>query len=298
MDEIKNVAIYTRVSTEEQSEHGFSLESQKERLRSYCEARGWVIYQIYTDAGKSGRNTTRRPAYQKMLNDIDKWDGILVIKMDRIHRNQKNFTTMMQQLRKKDKEFISMSESLDTSTAMGRFVMDIISRIAQLESEQTGERVFIGMKQKANQDGSGYIGGRVPYGYRMDKSNPRKHKIVEVPKELEIVKQAFQLYADGFSFRQIGKKLNKSDTTIRYYLNNVFYAGFERWTNIFKPNDYIEPLIDIELWNDCQIKMRSRCRSHSYDPIIIKERSKAFTLNKKETKCIPIINRAKHNLAY
>ena len=141
------VAIYTRVSTEDQAKEGFSLKAQLDKLRSYCKARGWEIAGEYTDDGYSGR-TTRRPAYQKMMREMDKWDAILVIKMDRIHRNSKNFMMMMEQLRARGKEFVSMTESLDTSTAMGRFVMDIIQRIAQLESEQIGERVYVGMNKK------------------------------------------------------------------------------------------------------------------------------------------------------
>ena len=95
---------------------------------------------------------------------MDKWDAILVIKMDRIHRNQKNFMFMMEQLNKNKKEFVSMSESFDTSTAIGRFVMNIIQGIAQLESEQIGERVYIGMEQKAKTNG-GMLGFNIPYGY-------------------------------------------------------------------------------------------------------------------------------------
>jgi len=146
--DIEIVALYTRVSTEDQAKEGFSLDSKLDRLRSYCKARQWKIYKEYVDDGYSGRNI-RRPQYQEMFEDINNWDGIVVIKMDRIHRNQNNFTKMMMDLRKNNKEFVSMSESLDTSTAMGRFVAGIISGIAQLESEQTGERVFLSQFHKA-----------------------------------------------------------------------------------------------------------------------------------------------------
>ncbi|HEC81132.1 MAG TPA: recombinase family protein, partial [Thermoplasmatales archaeon] len=157
------VAIYTRVSTEDQAKEGFSLNAQLDKLRSYCKARDWVIADEYVDDGYSGR-TTKRPAYQRMMEEMDKWDILLVIKMDRIHRNSKNVMLMMEQLKKEGKEFVSMMESLDTSTAMGRFVMDIIQRIAQLESEQIGERVYIGMEQKAKTNG-GILGFNIPYGY-------------------------------------------------------------------------------------------------------------------------------------
>ncbi|MCK4443603.1 MAG: recombinase family protein, partial [Thermoplasmata archaeon] len=160
---MNRVAIYSRVSTEDQAKEGFSLDAQKDRLRAYCQAKGWETAGEYVDDGHSGRDI-RRPAYQRMLEEKDNWDTLLVIKMDRIHRNSKNFMEMMDDLKKWGKEFSSMQESLDTSTAMGRFVMDIIQRIAQLESEQIGERVYMGMKQKASTVG-GSLGSPPPYGY-------------------------------------------------------------------------------------------------------------------------------------
>ncbi|MFQ6060416.1 MAG: recombinase family protein, partial [Thermoplasmata archaeon] len=80
------VAIYARVSTEDQAKEGYSLDAQIDRLRAYCQAKGWEISGEYVDDGHSGRDT-RRPAYQRMLEERDNWDTILVIKMDRIHRN-------------------------------------------------------------------------------------------------------------------------------------------------------------------------------------------------------------------
>ena len=132
--QLRLAALYTRVSTEDQAKEGFSLDAQIDKLKAYCTARDWVIADKYIDDGYSGRNT-KRPEYARMMNEMDKWDTLLVIKMDRIHRNSKNFMEMMEDLKKNEKEFVSMTESLDTSTAMGRFVIDIIRRIAQLESE-------------------------------------------------------------------------------------------------------------------------------------------------------------------
>src|SRR5437016_14102267 len=83
------VALYTRVSTEDQAKEGFSLGAQRERLEAYCLARDWAGVARYVDDGHSGRNT-RRPAYGKMIAERDRWDAILVIKMSRIHRNSRN----------------------------------------------------------------------------------------------------------------------------------------------------------------------------------------------------------------
>src|SRR5207237_8978505 len=100
-----------------------------------CLGRGWEVAARYVDEWHSGRNT-RRPAYQRMFEERDRWDAILVIKMVRIHRNARNFMEMMDQLGEWEKDFVSATESLDTSTAMGRFVMNIIQRHEQLEYQQ------------------------------------------------------------------------------------------------------------------------------------------------------------------
>src|SRR5437899_4112255 len=113
-----------------------------------------------------------------MMAERERWDALLVIKMDRIHRNSRNFMEMMENLREWGKDFVSASESLDTSTAMGRFVMDIIQRIAQLESEQIGERVYMGMSQKARV-GPGIVGFHAPLGYEVTEGRLVPHPAAE-----------------------------------------------------------------------------------------------------------------------
>jgi DNA invertase Pin-like site-specific DNA recombinase len=238
--ECLRAAIYTRVSTDEQAQGGFSLDAQLDKLRAFCKAKDLVIAGEYVDGGFSGRNI-KRPEYQRMFNDIGKWDIVLVLKMDRIHRSQKNFIAMMEQLAKLEKEFISMQESFDTSTAMGRFVMNIMSLIAQLESEQIGERISTALVQKAKSDVAGYMNHRVPYGYRWDLD---KKKHIEVPEELANVRKIFQFYHDGFNLRQISDKTGISKSSIRYYLHNSFYAGMERWCNFFRKSD-LQPVITV-----------------------------------------------------
>src|SRR5438876_9364425 len=197
------VAIYTRVSTEDQAKEGFSLEAQRERLEAYCLARDWSVAARYTDEGHTGRNI-RRPAYQKMMAERDAWDALLVIKMDRIHRNSRNFMEMMENLGEWKKDFVSASESLDTSTAMGRFVMDIIQRIAQLESEQIGERVKLGMTQKAK-EGPGILGFHAPLGYDISEG-----RLVRNDREAAVVCEIFERCAAGETLEEIASGLNAS----------------------------------------------------------------------------------------
>lgn len=240
------VAIYTRVSTEDQAKEGFSLGAQMDRLKSYCEARDWVIFKEFVDDGYSGRKINR-PAYQEMMEDIESWDILLVLKMDRIHRNSKNFMEMMDSLRQHDREFVSMNESLDTSTAMGRFVMDIIQRIAQLESEQIGERVFAGMQQKAqtpveklDPERSPYLGFGHPFGY-----DYKDGTLYLNEKEAQAVIEIYKMYKSGKSLSTIikhlknkgvppkrGKKWHKM--TISKILKNPLYYGYLRWDGILR----------------------------------------------------------------
>src|SRR5207244_10700196 len=83
------VALYTRVSTEDQAKEGFSLGAQRERLDAYCLARDWEVVARYVDDGHPGRNI-RRPGYEKLIWERGRWDAIRLIKMDRMHRNSPN----------------------------------------------------------------------------------------------------------------------------------------------------------------------------------------------------------------
>lgn len=245
-------ALYTRVSTEDQAKEGFSLDAQLEKLNAYCKARDWDVAGTYVDDGYSGRNT-RRPAYAQLLEEMDSWDTLLVIKMDRIHRNSKNFMIMMEKLKERDKEFVSMTESLDTSTAMGRFVMDIIQRIAQLESEQIGERVYDGMEQKARTNG-GTLGFNIPYGYDYEDGNLSVNKT-----EKDTVEKIFDLYLDGLSMSRIANYLNANQVptkrnrswgaqTISRILKNPLYCGTFHWGEYEHPNTFPK-IIDEDKFN-------------------------------------------------
>lgn len=249
------VALYARVSTEDQAKEGFSLDAQRDRLRAFCTAQGWTIAKEYVDDGHSGRNVNR-PAYQEMMAERDTWDKILVIKMDRIHRNSRNFMAMMDDLRVWGKDFVSATESLDTSTAMGRFVMDIIQRIAQLESEQIGERVYMGMAQKHHQ-GKGLLGFRRPYGY-----DYAEGALLLNEKEARVVRRIFKEFAKGVALHSIAEGLNRdgvpshrkrtwSKSGIRYMLHNPVYIGKIRWDGKIRDGNH-EAIVDEGLWEAVQ----------------------------------------------
>ncbi|MCX6650856.1 MAG: recombinase family protein [Methanomassiliicoccales archaeon] len=266
------VAIYTRVSTEDQAKEGYSLAAQKERLEAYCEAQGWDIAGYYIDDGHSGRNT-RRPAYHRMMEEREKWDIILVLKMDRIHRNSKNFMTMMENLEKWGKKFSSMNESLDTSNAVGRFVVDIIQRIAQLESEQIGERTYMGMRQKA-ESGQGLLGFRVPYGYHLQNG-----ELVQNEEEAPVVRSIYDQYLSGRTMDLIAWGLNKDDIgtksdnhwtvwSISRILHNPVYAGHRRWDDLVVRSMHA-PIISSFTFNQVQEKIASRVKDKRHRTVCL-----------------------------
>jgi DNA invertase Pin-like site-specific DNA recombinase len=286
-----HVAIYCRVSTEDQAREGFSIDAQKDRLEGYIKSEGWTIQEYYIDAGYSGRNT-KRPAYERMFANIGSWDGILCLKMDRIHRNSKNFLKMMDLLQKQGKEFISSMEKIDTSSAMGRFVMFVIQAIAQLESEQIGERVFSGLRQKAKTPEAGFQGHNVCYGYKW---NAKDKKMLIVKEELETVKKCYALYNSGLSYKGIKKELGISDTNARYYLKNPIYAGFERWERFIKKANYIEAIVSIELFNRVQRLIHKRNRKNKDVAVLQLTGEDVQEIPRVKARLIPLVNRPKQH---
>jgi DNA invertase Pin-like site-specific DNA recombinase len=236
MSDVKTIAAYVRVSTEDQATEGFSLEAQTDMLRAYAELNELTIQDEYIDDGYSGRNH-KRPEYMRMMANIKNWDAVAVIKMDRIHRNSRNFMEMMDFLNKHNKKFISSTESLDTSTALGSFVTDMIQRLAQLESEQIGERTYTGMREKAETT-KGIMGFTPPFGYGINKG-----ELIINEEEFDTVKRIFRSYLKGMTMDEICYQLNREQTftrrsnlwnkfNLRNILHNPVYAGFMRWDDL------------------------------------------------------------------
>lgn len=263
--ESKRIVIYTRVSTEEQARGGYSLDAQLDKLKTFVSIKdNWTLVGEYVDDGYTAKNINR-PKYKQMFAEINSWDAILVMKMDRIHRNVKNALKMFEDIEKCEKYFISFSENIDTTTAIGRAMMIITLVFAQLESEQTGERVETGMDQKAqDQTVDDFVGCKTPLGYKRiqdptDKIGRTLHgktvyrrTFITVPAEIEKIKQMFQMYLDGISVRKIGKKLDIHHSTVNKMLHNPFYAGWPRYKATIKKVSIVKPCISVEDYNKVQ----------------------------------------------
>ena len=142
--------LYVRVSTLNQIDKD-SLKTQEDRLIAFCTAGGINEYKVYRDAGFSAKDT-KRPALECLMRDIKdgKVSGVFVIKLDRITRSIKDLISLTDFFNKFNIKFVSISENIDTSTAMGRAMQYLLGIFAQLEREVTAERVAIDMQHRAS----------------------------------------------------------------------------------------------------------------------------------------------------
>lgn len=186
-------AIYARQSVDKAD--SISIESQI----AFCryEVRG-EEYREYTDRGYSGKNTDR-PQFQQLLADIQKGQitKVIVYKLDRISRSILDFSNMMETFRKYGVEFVSSTEKFDTSSPMGRAMLNICIVFAQLERETIQKRVADAYYSRSQK--SLYMGGRVPYGFRLESASIqgiKTSRYVVCPEEALIVHKIYELYAE------------------------------------------------------------------------------------------------------
>ncbi len=200
----KYAAIYIRVSTDAQAEEGYSLDAQKEQLTAYCISKGIKNYEYYIDGGWSGKNL-ERPEMQRLIDDAkeEKISHCVVYKLDRMSRSQKDTLYLIEDVfNPHGVDFVSLNESMDTSTPMGRLMLGILSAFAQLERENIQLRTRMGMKERVK-EGFWMGGGRIPFGYDYDKNEG----ILKPNKDAEKVRQIYDLYIQGYSAQSIANML-------------------------------------------------------------------------------------------
>src|SRR5271170_319674 len=188
-------AMYTRVSTEQGLEQDFnSLDAQREACEAYIKSQaheGWrLVRDRYDDGGFSG-GSMERPALQKLLIDVQarRIDVIVVYKVDRLTRSLADFAKLVEMFDKHDVSFISVTQAFNTTTSMGRLTLNMLLSFAQFEREITGER--IGDKVAASKKRGIWMGGAVPFGYRVE--NRALHIVEE---HAEFVCDLFRRYLE------------------------------------------------------------------------------------------------------
>lgn len=243
---IKKAAIYIRVSTDAQAEEGYSVEAQKEQLTAYCVSKRIKHYELYIDGGWSGSNLAR-PEIQRLIQDVkdNKISHVIVFKLDRLSRSQKDTLYLIEDVfNPHDVSFVSLNESMDTSTPMGRLMIGILSAFAQLERENIRLRTRMGMKERVK---AGYWmgGGKIPFGYDYDSEGG----ILVPNKDAEKVKQVYALYIAGKSPQVIanllGLKYEKLVTQI--LIRKCNYGVIEYNGEIYQGKH--EPIISKETYD-------------------------------------------------
>lgn len=167
------VAIYTRVSSAEQANEGYSIHEQKRKLISFCEVNDWNRYEVFSDPGISG-GSMERSSLQKLFDRLEEFDLVLVYKLDRLTRNVRDLLEMLEVFEKNNIAFKSATEVFDTTSAIGKLFITMVGAMAEWERETIRERSLMG-SHAAVRSGK-YIRAR-PFCYDLidDKLKPNQH---------------------------------------------------------------------------------------------------------------------------
>ena len=285
----KRLALYTRVSTIEQSEEGYSIDEQERLLRSWAEKNNYEVYKCYSDRGISGKDIKNRPALKELLKDAEekKFDMVISWKINRISRKLADVLKIVDILEKNDITFKSYSEPFETDTPAGKMQFQMMALIGEFERGTIAQNVKMGMCAKAK--AGEWCGGRV-LGYDLvpvesqEGAKRRKNRLTINEKEAEAVRFIFNEYVNGKGYKAITNQLNKlgyktkkgndfSVGSIREILTNPVYIGKVRynvrqnWSEKIRRNinanpiitDGIhEPIIEEGLWDKVQAIMESK----------------------------------------
>lgn len=263
----QRVAIYVRVSSQEQAIEGVSIEAQIAALRAYAKSQRWEIADEYVDGGFSG-GTDDRPALKRLLIDAGRhrFSIVAVCKLDRFFRNLRLLLNHLHGLEQLGIKFVSTQEGLDTSTHYGKFAVQIMGVIAEFERGRIGERVRDSRRYLVS--GGSWPGGRTLYGYNW---LPKERKWQVVPEEAEIVRRIYDLYIKNrMSINSIVAVLERDDVRnrngVEWRYSKVHevlvHPGYKGRHRIGIP---MPPVIDESIWQQAQQK-RENARSVLVDP--------------------------------
>ena len=251
-------AIYTRKSSEEGLDMEFnSLDAQREACEAYIASQrseGWVATREHYDDGGFSGGTLERPALKQLLIDIEDGmvDVIVVYKIDRLSRALMDFSKLVEVFDRNNATFISVTQSFNTTTSMGRLTLNILLSFAQFEREVIGERIRD--KVAASRKRGIWMGGHVPLGYDV-----QDRKLIVNEAEAASVRRIFQRFIEVGSATVVARELHRegmrtkqgapADKGYLYrLLNNRVYRG-EALHKGTAYNGEHEAIIDADLWN-------------------------------------------------
>ena len=228
-------AVYTRKSSEEGLEQEFnSLDAQREACEAYIASQrseGWALVREHYDDGGISGGTLDRPALQRLLSDIDEGlvDVVVVYKIDRLSRSLMDFSKLVEVFDRNNVTFVSVTQSFNTTTSMGRLTLNILLSFAQFEREVTAERIRD--KVKASRMKGIFMGGNPPYGYK-----PKDRKLVIDEEEARNVRWIFSRFLEIGSATELAREATRrgihtprgnamSKNFLYRILNNRVYIG-------------------------------------------------------------------------
>ncbi|MFN0263235.1 recombinase family protein [Tepidamorphus sp. 3E244] len=280
---LKHCALYTRKSSEEGLDQAFnSLDAQREACAAYVKSQageGWrALATHYGDGGISG-GTMERPALQRLLSDIEagRVDVVVVYKIDRLTRSLADFARMVELFERHQVSFVSVTQSFNTTSSMGRLTLNVLLSFAQFEREVTGERIRD--KIAASKKKGMWMGGRVPLGYDPPSANAIRALVVNEA-EAGIVRGIFRSYLELGSVPEVLKRLDRegirskvhrtasgtvsggqtfSRGALFHLLKNRTYLGEIVHGSEVHPGLH-EPIIDLGLFEAVQAKLQANTR--------------------------------------
>ena len=244
-----NVCLYARVSTEEQANHGYSIDAQIAALRAWAEAHEHNVCGEYIDAGISGKNALRkRPALSQFVNDLQNGlqvDALVFCKLDRFFRSVKLYYQAMDILDRYKCAWITIHEAFETVSSHGRFIVNLMLSVSENEADKAADRIKAVFKHKV--DLGQAITRCQPFGYTVE------NKRVVPDKNAPIAREMFEFFAaTGNTYATRDMIQNKYGIRLNYesvcrFLQNPIYIGRYR----DNPN-YCEPLVSTEMFDRIQ----------------------------------------------
>jgi len=227
---IRNAVIYTRVSTDEQAEHGFSLPHQKEALEKYCEFHNIQIVKHFQEDGASGKDFNR-PAYIQLLefakNNKKEIDALIFTRWDRFSRSNLETLKMELELRKLGIKLVSTEQAIDDTSPEHKLMLTIYNSIAEIERDKISIRTKEGMRRGSKE---GYFTNNPPVGYKRVRINGHKPSL-EPDEKATLVRQIFEEYSTGaYTVEDIRVKYWKKGIKrcyegMQWLLTNITYTG-------------------------------------------------------------------------
>jgi DNA invertase Pin-like site-specific DNA recombinase len=193
---------YARVSTRDQADNGHSLDAQRAKIEAYATLHDLELSEVIVDEGHSAKSLDR-PGMERLLGLIRRQavDVVIIAKLDRITRSVRDLGDLVEWFQRSGVEFASVADNIDTTTASGRLVLNVMASVSQWEREAIGERTADALAHMRSEGKR--ISRFAPFGYRQNGSDHWE----EEPHEQEAIRLALRLRDQGLSLRKIGAQL-------------------------------------------------------------------------------------------